>query len=170
MVDFDSTILPGRVGHVTQSVKLKGYSGPVHKSVTVTSNASNEPTLRLNITVNVEPIVGVDQRYVQLKDADFAIELTSRKKDLVVTDVVFEPSGSETPPGAGSAWQQNLPEPISFDFAPSTAAKKDGRSAFILTLHRPAKHVQNSHGKFVIKTNHPTKAEIKVRGSILHDQ
>lgn len=48
VVKYDSLIQPGKSTKIESAVNIKGYrSGPISKSITVTSNAENEPTVRL---------------------------------------------------------------------------------------------------------------------------
>ena len=169
VVDYDTLIPPKGSGTLLQKLDLHGLTGVVRRGVTVLSNASNEPALRLTMVVTVEPVVGVDTRYIQLGEQSVTLELTSRKSDLQVREVLFEHAAGGGS-GGGGVWQQNLPEPLRFGFAPRAQKRDDGLSVYTLVLHRDKGREANAQGVFVITTNHPRKEEIRMRGFIERDR
>lgn len=165
MVDFDSTIHPGREGKVTQRVKIEGLSGTVTKSVTVNSNAENNPSLRLTVLVEVEPVIGMELGFVSLTAAEISnplqTTLNTRKKDLAITSVTFQKRSA----GNGSSgWQDAIPVAIKFALSPGVL-QKDGRYQYTLKLYGVASQ-DSEHGQFQIKTNHPKKRTVELRGML----
>ena len=84
MVEFDSTILPGREGSLTPQVKITGlHSGKFSKSITVESNASNKPRLVLTIKGYILPVLDVTPTYLTVVNGtplSSAPELTLRTR------------------------------------------------------------------------------------------
>jgi hypothetical protein len=169
VVDYDTTIHPGREGKITQQVKLKGYKGKVRKGVTITSNATNEPNLRLYVSVNVQPLVGVDPSYVRLtraahSDTPMELLLTSQKDDLKVSGVIFKVA-NHGGGGPQQSWQSDLPIAIDYTFTPD-GKDGDGFYRYKVAVRFPVTEQAVQHGSFIISTNHPQKNEVDVRGMI----
>lgn len=171
MVAFDSTIPPGREGKITPQVVLKGlHGGDFTKSVTVESNASNEPSLVLSIKGTIVPVIEVGLSYLTVMngagaDRNPMIVLKSRKKDLKVVDIVFE-VGSGGPPGG---WRSSVPILPTFELVPVKEVGVAGLFEFSLRLAVKAELTEPLNGSFRITTNHPQKTEINIPGRVSVD-
>lgn len=167
MVGYDSIIPPGRVGYVTPQVNIQKVTGKFKKSVTVESNAENEPKLRISLGGEVLPTVGLSTRYVRMvcSPADSLIKtdlvVTSDKKDLKVTEIAFEEPKKGEP-----AWQNSLPIYVEYDFSPRDTSRSDGYHEYALTMWTKYSGSDAKRGTFEIKTNHPKKKKMDVRGII----
>jgi hypothetical protein len=166
VVKFDSIVQPGKTAKIESKVNIKGYqSGPVSKVITVTSNAQNEPSVRLTIEATIQAIIDVSETYLNLAPANstspHAILLTTQKRDLKVTGVSFKLTENATTPG----WQASLPITIKFDYHPLDSVLTDSSKVFKLDLYSPAVDKTVS-GEFLIKTNHEDKPELSVKGTI----
>jgi len=166
VVDFDSTISPGREGTVTPEVKLKGLHGPFKKVITVESNASNDPKLRLTIKGRVEPIIGVHPSYVAILNGAPAednptITLRTKESSLNVTDIVFEPRNAKQ-----QGWRSMIPihptNTLMRDKEPDT----DGYYEHEPRVAVSAELTERLSGKLRISTNLEKKPELKVNATI----
>jgi len=63
---YDTFIAPGKSGTIRLEAKLHGYSGELRKTATVTSNALNQPSLRLTLTATIQPVITVSKQYITL--------------------------------------------------------------------------------------------------------
>jgi hypothetical protein len=164
VVEFDTLIPPGKSGKIKPEVKLKGFSGKIHKTVTIISNAVNTPTLRLTIIAEIQPIIDVLKRYISLslpKDqSSNKIYFASLKKDLLVKDVSFKVAGKNE-----NEWQNKLTIPIKFEWNKTDSIRTDGLQVFLLTL-KGSDLTEPVDGEFIIKTNHPDKSEFNINGRI----
>jgi hypothetical protein len=177
VVGFDSIILPGREGKVTQEVDLSNFhGGNFKKTITVISDASNEPSLKLSLSGNVMAYIRVNAQYIRMqceagKENTAEIVLGSQKKDLKISDVTFEAGAGDNRHGqpAGGAmdqWQVSLPQPLTFKVKPSEKPDGDGYYDYTITVSRKDAPEKTSGGEFSFRTNHPSKKEIKIRGII----
>mgnify|MGYP006307946099 CR=1 FL=1 len=170
MVEYDSVIPPGRVGKLTQKVNLSGYSeGDVHKSVRVVSNAENDPDLRLSVKVHIKPIIGVSTRYLRMttgEEGASAAELTLRteKEDLEISEAAFSSKSNKEP---GPSWQADLPIYLRHELSRSEEPDSAGLYEYSLGLKIKMKDNERHVGTFRIKTNHPNKRLIEIRGMIV---
>jgi hypothetical protein len=173
VVGFDTTILPGREGSITEEVSVaKIHDGAFTKCITVTSNASNKADLHLCIKGVVKVPVSVMPQYIQLKASPngvFETELTvtSEKKDLEILDVNFMANASSD--GAASqqtAWQNNLPIHCSYKTVRPEKPKGDGAWEYKCTVSLNLSPAKAQYGDFIIKTNHPDMPEVKITGVI----
>lgn len=168
MVEYDSIIPPGRVGTITEEVKIKGmHGGTFRKSVTVISNDPKNPTLRLGLAGKILPIVGISPSYVRLKSGTSPanarqVLLTTEKKDLEVKEVSFKTRAGRS----GPKWQASLPHFIDHETSRDDSADEDGYYTYTVTMVSKTKPEANMPGEFIIKTNHPERPEIEVRGMI----
>lgn len=164
MVGYDSIIPPGREGTISPKVNLKGYhSGHFSKGVTVTSNATNLPTLRLTIKGDIKPIIEVSTRVLRITNDDSepsTIMLKTEKKDLRIKKVFLRTSGGGKP-----SWQVDLPHYLEFELVNDTTPT-DGYYDHELRVWAKIDLKESAHGEFIIKTNHPDKEEVSIRGSI----
>lgn len=165
MVGFDSIIPPGREGTITSRVSLKNlHGGKISKSVRVTSNAENDPSLSLTITGEIMPILGVSSRYVRLKNnasEPQKLVLTTRKKDLEVKEVVLKPREKKK-----AGWQSALPFYLEYKLMKDDSANAKGYYDHELHLWSKLAVEETKHGTLVIVSNHPEKKELEVRGRV----
>ena len=61
--DWDKKVEPGKTGKIPVQFNSTGYGGEVHKSITVTCNDSNSPTLYLNLKGTVWKAIDVAPAY-----------------------------------------------------------------------------------------------------------
>ncbi|MBD3421006.1 MAG: hypothetical protein GF398_12875 [Chitinivibrionales bacterium] len=165
MVDYDSIIPPGQAGKLVQEVDIKGkHGGTVKKSVRIQSNAKNEPTVSVILSVKILPVVGVSAHYIQLKDMHdepFVLTLKTEKPDLKVNQVTFKTRGARN-----SSWQVGLPAFINYTLTRAAKPDNDGYFDYTLQLKSKLNLKDNKHGSFLVATNHPHKKEIEIRGRI----
>jgi hypothetical protein len=169
VVGFDTTILPGREGSITEEVSIaKVHDGPFTKCLTVSSNAKNKPQLQLCMKGVVKVPLAVSPSYAQMKrgkSGAFEVELTlsTEKSDLKVTEAVFtggSGSSGQTP------WQNTLPMHCEFKLTKSDTQTSGGVWEYKLLLTMNLEEKESKSGEFVIKTNHPESGEIKTPGTI----
>lgn len=169
MVGFDTTILPGREGTITEEVSMsKIHDGPFTKCLTVSSNAKNKPQLQLCMKGLVKVPLSVSPSYAQMKRGksgafEAELTLTTEKPDLKVTEAFFTAgtgSSGQTP------WQNTLPMHCVFKLTKPDSAGSGGVWAYKLLLTANFEEKESKSGEFVIKTNHPEAAEVKAPGSI----
>jgi hypothetical protein len=166
VVRFDSLVEPGKSSEIRSQVKITGYrAGSLSKSITVTSNAENETTVRLIINARIQAIIGLSERYIQLSAPDTAtpktLFLNSRKKDLAVSAVSFT-SNDKT---GAAAWESALKLNLRFTFTPLDSSTADGSRVFRLDIYPPAAKI-SAPGAFTVTTNHNDKKEIVLQGKI----
>ncbi len=161
---FDTLIPPGKSGKVKLEAKLYGYNGEIQKSAVVTSNAINEPQLRLTLKSKIQPIIGVSTQYITLmssKDQTVSnLYISSLKKDLKVTDVKFKPYDQNQ-----STWSGQLSFPITFKWDKTDSTSSEGLSVFMLSING-LDLKQPFFGDFILSTNHPDKRQIQISGRI----
>ncbi|MBD3315500.1 MAG: hypothetical protein GF344_06910 [Chitinivibrionales bacterium] len=169
MVEYDSIIPPGRVGEITQAVRIKGlHGGSFRKGMRVILNDSANTTLRLSLSGKILPILGVSPRYLRLKSSENAenaseVVLTTEQKNLKVKDIVFKERGGAKD---GPAWQSSLPYFIEHETTRSDTADKDGYYTYTVKIALKTVPKQNRPGEFIFKTNNRKMSEITVRGMI----
>jgi hypothetical protein len=166
VVKYDTLIQPGKTVKIESEVDIKGYrSGPLSKSITVTSNAVNEPTVRLTIEATVVAVIDVSENYLTLDktniDSPKTVVLATKKSDLKVTEISFKASNNS---GAHEAKANQLLS-IKHTWTPTDSVRADGYRLFKLNIFSPNQE-ESISGEFVIKTNHPDKATISLRGDI----
>ena len=161
MVEYDSTILPGREGKLTQEVNLKNMKGPVRKSVTVSSNASNTPELQLTLEATIEEIIEVSTRHLRIAGSAEEITLVTDKKDLAVLSVEFKSKSAAGKP----EWQADLPLALEFELTPTDSAGTV-KACYRLKIIPSDAAKSAGYGEFSVTTNHPEKRELTLHGSI----
>jgi hypothetical protein len=172
VVRYDTTIPPGKSARIKAGVNIKGYrAGTIAKPVTVTSDAENEPVVRLSIEATIRAEIEVSERHLTFGGDDTAsaktIMLVSRKKDLKVSEVFFRGDGN--PNRADPEWKKELPLPFTYTFTPGGSARPDGCYPFALKIAM-MKFSAREDGSLIIKTNHPGKPEISIRTVIIPTQ
>jgi len=170
VVGFDSIIPPGRTGKLTPKVNIKNsHGGQIRKSVTITSNAANSPSLNIFIGANIKPVIGISTSFLRVvtgKDQKGEkIVLTTAKSDLKIEQVEFK-SGPVGGPAASPAWQSDLPAFVTYAMVRRPQANADGLYEYELELSLSGGDGQRRYGEFVIKTNHPSKGLLSLRGSL----
>lgn len=163
VVEYDSLVQPGKSTKIESVVNIKGYrSGPIAKSITVTSNAENEPTARLVIKATIQAPVELSESYLSIdisKDAlPKRIFLSTKKADLKIVSIEFRStkSNKDTP-----AWQADLPISLKYKLATTDSVRADGYRVYELQIFNPEID-KPSRGQIVIKTNHSEKPELAV--------
>lgn len=88
----NSRIAPGRTGELLIAFNSSGFSGEVHKSVTVNSNSANSPKTLLEFTATVVEEVILDPRALYFRNSEmgkvdtFSIAVTNGgKEDFLIT-------------------------------------------------------------------------------------
>jgi len=165
IVKYDSLVQPGKFVTIESQVNLAGFkTGDISKSITVSSNAENEPTVRLTITVKIKPVIDVSEPFISLDaskaDIPHVVFLSCNKPDLKVSAVSFKPSD-----GSANAEWQNTPFALKFNWIPADSVSAEGNKVFRLELY-PLHTVVSMPGEFTFKTNHPDKPEMTMMGNI----
>jgi hypothetical protein len=165
IVKYDSLVQPGKSVKIESQMNLAGFkTGDISKSITVTSNAENEPTARLTITVKIKAVIDVSEPYISLDaskaDLPHVLFLSCNKPDLKVSAVSFKASD-----GSADAGWQNIPFTLKFNWIPIDSVSIGGNPVFRLELY-PLHTVASMPGEFTFKTNHPDKPEMTMMGII----
>jgi len=165
VVAYDTVIQPGKSGYIRPEVNLKGFRpGHMSRGVTVTSNASNTPTLNLTIEANILAPVEVSENYLDFGTASkLTVLLTSAKADLKVSDIIFKPqqSGQNIP-----AWAAKAPLKVKYAFA-ADGKRDDGLNTYKLDINSPSSGGKEAIvGTFEITTNHPDRKSVEIGGQV----
>jgi hypothetical protein len=169
VVGFDSIILPGRVGSITESVNLVNYrSGSYAKTATIISNAKKAPTMQISMKWVIKAFVKVSPPSLEItnKNGVFEAEVTlsSEKADLKLKEISFK-SNEQPSPEKATFWKEELPVHLTSAFLKDTVAQAqmhDFRFKIIATYGGD----KSKNGEFIFKTNHPDAPEVKINGSI----
>jgi len=167
VVKYDPFIQPGKSAKIESSVNIKGFrSGPTSKSIMVSSNAANEPTVRLTVKAMVQAAIDVSEKDLTFNAAygnKDTVFLASKKVDLKIISIEFRASdkSDDTPD-----WHTDIPLPIAFKALPKDSTRADGYTGFGYELTAP-KVTQSLGGLITLKTNHPDKPEIVLPASLL---
>ncbi len=164
VVSYDSIIAPGKSGLIKPEVNLKGFrTGQNSRGVTVNSNAANNPTLHLMIEFNVTAPIEISETYLNFEEATkLTLTLSSAKKDLKISDIVFKPQGGQNVPG----WATDAPIKVQYSFAPTDTPRDDGLKSYKLDINSPGTGKESVAGNFEITTNHPDKKGISIGGRV----
>jgi hypothetical protein len=177
VVEHDSIILPGREGKITEEIDLtNAHGGSFKKSVTVISNAANEPSLKLSLAGNILAFINVASQYVRLKcelgkESSVDITMSSQKADLKIQDLTFQEGqggmrNTQPAPGFSDQWQHSLPEPVKFKTKRAEKPDENGYYEYTITIFRSNPPPTTTAGEFTFLTNHPSKSEIRIKGMI----
>ena len=174
MVGFDTTILPGREGSITEQIDIaKIHGGEFTKCATVTCNAKNKPDFRLCLKGVVKEPLHVNPQYIALKKdmnkKQYSLDLllSSEKADLVVKNVSFVTNSQPASSPAGqNTWQNKLPVYFTVSVKKAAKPKDDGEWDYVVTISIASDFAENQSGDFVISTNHPDALETKIPGMI----
>jgi len=164
VVKYDSLIQPGKSTKIESAVNIKGYrSGPISKSITVTSNAENEPTARLVIEATIQAPVELSESYLNIDISKNALPkkifLSTKKSGLKITSIDFRSTehNKDIP-----VWQTDVPVALKYKLATTDSVRSDGYKVYELHLFSPEID-KPSRGQITIKTNHSEKPELSVR-------
>jgi len=162
IVKFDTLVMPGKTSVIEATVNISTYhSGSISKPVTVTSDASNLPTIQLAIKATIQPVIDVSEQFVDLyiSKAGMAhsIFLSCAKKDLRVTDVIFNQNKTQD-----ALWKDQISLPIKSSLTPLDSIRGDGYRVFKLDLIVPAAP-EELKGVLSLKTNDPAKPELTLQ-------
>jgi hypothetical protein len=167
VVKYDTLVPPGKTAKISAQVNLKGFrSGPLSKSVTVTSNATNDSLVQLTIEATVMTVIDIKESYLTL-DASYektprTVLVASKKADLKVVRVSFKSNDNSLAAAGGRKDSTIL---IKHAWARTDSTRSDGSRVFTLDLYMPS--IENSvSGAFIIRTNHPDKPEIDMPGAL----
>jgi len=170
-VGHDSIIQPGKTGKITSEVDIRGmHGGTFRKYITVVSNAKNAQTLRISLGGNIMSYIDYSPGYLRFipdssNNITVEMKLSTAKKGLKVSEVQFksQPNQGNNVP----EWQRSMPIFPSYKLIEPDSVKADGYYDYTLRLTLTNPDKQSKHGNFIIKTNHPKKAEISVPGMIM---
>jgi hypothetical protein len=171
VVGFDSIIQPGRVGSITEKVRLTNYhSGSYTKAATITSNAKKEPTLTVSMKWVIKAYVAVLPTYLEItrnKDGVYQADVTlsSEKADLKLQGISFKPPGERPPADKGASWQEDLSVPVSFTLVKDTVTQQKMHD-YKYKVVASYSDTKSKNGEFIFKTNHPEAPEVKISGAI----
>jgi len=165
----DSLIRPGTFGKIDVIVSFDGFrSGQFLMGITVSSNAENKLSDTLLVKMIFQRVVDYTESSITINAATTGrkrMYLSSKKSDLEVTDVLFmrelEPAEKKA-----AGWQPVRPVTIDHTWGPTDSVRSDGCRVFRLDLLMPEID-KAMPGDFIVKTNHPVKPEIIIRGTLL---
>jgi hypothetical protein len=161
---FDTLIPPGKSGTIKIEAKLNGYTGDITKSAVVTSNAKNEPTIRLTLNATIRPVIAISKQYISLQSSkdqkSDSLLLSSLKKDLIVTSIIFKPHNQNS-----TEWYNQHSIPITYELNKTDSISPDSFTVFTLLI-KSTSLKESVTGEFIISTNHPDKKQISINGSI----
>jgi hypothetical protein len=162
VVKFDTLVMPGKTSKIEATVNLANYhTGSISKPVTVTSNATNTPTVQLAINATIQPVIDVSEQFVNFDIAKagttHAIFLSSAKKDLKISKVVFRQNKNQN-----EIWKEQIPISIKYSLSALDSVRADGYRVFKLDLTVPPV-TEELRGVLAITTNHPDKQEITLQ-------
>ena len=135
VVKYDTLIQPGKTSKIESQVNIKGHSsGPISKYITVTSNAKNEPSIRLTIEATVVSVIDISESSLSLTSLNTksskTIYFSSKMADLKISDVSFK---SDADPGTPE-WQAGLLLAIKHEWQPTDSVRSDGYHVFKLAV------------------------------------
>jgi hypothetical protein len=163
VVRYDTAIQPGGTAHLESFMNTRGFrSGPVTKWITVSSNAKNEPTVRLTIKAVYQARIDVLKKYLcfnESRNNKDTLCLATKKTDFKIPGAEFHSSGN-------ADWQANLPVAISVTEISRDPTRGDGSIIYCFELVSPLVK-QSQEGDVTITTNHPGKPEITLRATLL---
>jgi len=141
VTQYDPKIEPGKTGKISATVSTSGFSGPIQKFITVTTNDPLMATFQLSLKANVHAILSVGPSENQQFGLVFKGQ--SLQKEFTITS-------EDGAPFQIKSVQADDPA-LKFDLAPAP----DNKSAlFKVTL--PADHpIGPVTGRFTLATTHP---------------
>ncbi|MDO5576229.1 MAG: DUF1573 domain-containing protein [Fibrobacter sp.] len=168
-VAFDSVIAPGKEGNIEGKMKSSAVKGTFKKYITVNSNSEKDSILQLSLAGTIKEDLRVTPNYITIKKPSgnnawkTTLTINTNKKDLKINEVSFV---SHDQSNKGPSWQASLP--VNFDYTLRKLDKQESDDYFAFNLDLSVMFAGESttHGKFIIKTNHPKKPEVTINGFI----
>ena len=147
----------------------------VKKYITVSSNAKNEPELKLWLSCKIPIELEIEPNYVSMRpDKNGMIKqtltVTTQKKDLQILEFTFNEYGrSELK--AEPAWQTSLPLRFTTKLTKIDTVTAEGYLKYHLDISLMIKDNATAiNGSIKVITNHPKKQEVALSGVILEQE
>jgi hypothetical protein len=167
VVRYDTAVQPGGTAHLESFMNTRGFhSGPIAKWIAVSSNAKNEPTVRLTIKAVYQARIDVLKKYLcfnESRNNKDTLCLATKKTDFKISGAEFHSSGSASD---NADWQAKVPVAISVTAISRDSTRGDGSIIYCFELVSPLVK-QSQEGDVIITTNHPGKPEITLRATLL---
>ena len=137
----------------------------------MTSNAKNEPNLKLSIVFTFKALVEVEPNNIRLSskkgdDTGAVVLIRSLRNGIKITGVSFKVSG------AADDFQSYIPVQYTCTKVADTVQKirnksdKENGTVYKLRITYTPCEKEDKFGEFVIQTNLPDKPELKIGGSL----
>ena len=164
-VESDTVIFPHDSGHITMVLDLREVRDiNFYKYIAVRNNDPGWPRMELAISGTLKLLIRFEPEAIVLptqekKDTVQEIVLTTAKSDLQVTDVSF--FLEECP----IEWLASLP--LKFAFSDRGIKGPGDEYRYKLKIfYSPVEGKFAGYGKFIVRTNHPDKPELKISGAL----
>jgi hypothetical protein len=169
VVKYDSMVRPGATARIEAFMNTKGFhSGPVAKWISVSSNAKNEPIVRLTIKAVFQAQINVLNKYLVFNESRSrkdTLVLATDKTDFHIMGAEFHSSDTASSQG-NPGWQKGMGVAVAFHVLPKDTTGSDGRKIFSYELI-PGSFTESQGGSVIIRTNHPQKPEIAIPATLL---
>jgi len=148
VTEFDKTIAPGKSGKITATVNTANFSGPIQKTISVTTNDAKLANFQLTIKAVVKAILNVTPS--EFQQFGLVFKGQTLEKDFVLT------SEDGTP---FEVTQVNADDPaLKYELKPAADKKS---AAFKVIL--PSDHaVGPISGRFTLSTTHPKAPTVTI--------
>ena len=167
VVRYDTAVQPGGTARIESFMNTRGFhSGPITKWIAVSSNAKNEPTVRLTIKAVYQARIDVLKKYLcfnESRNNKDTLCLATNKTDFKISGAEFHYTGSASD---NTDWQAMVPVAISVTGISRDSTRDDGPVMYCFELVSPQVK-QSQEGDVIITTNHPGKPEITLRATLL---
>jgi hypothetical protein len=144
-------------------MNTRGFrGGPVAKWIAVSSNAQNEPTVRLTIKAEYQARIDVFKKYLcfnESRNNKDTLCLATKKTDFKILGAEFHFSDN-------ADWQAMAPVAIGVTAISRDSTHGDGYIIYCFELVSPLVK-RSQEGDAAIATNHPGKPEITLRATLL---
>ena len=127
--------------------------------------------MKLSLQFTIRAELAVEPSYLSIRpdkkgNSGISLKLTTQKKDLVIESVSFKEHKKTGK--AMDAWQTALPMPLNFKLEQTDTKLEDGYIEYSMEISTsvPEDH-KTTYGNFILKTNHPKKKEVELRGVIM---
>jgi len=164
VLSYENIIAPGAASVIEPVVNIAGFrAGFINKTVTIISNAANNPSLTLFIQADIVPAIEIFETYLTFeRNTAKTLSLASAKKDLTINSIVFRPQANVIRDGH---WSSTVPVNLKYTLS-AESVRSDGFTVYKLDIESPGADREPLFGEFSITTNHPDKQEIKLRGRV----
>jgi hypothetical protein len=166
-VRYDTAVQPGGIARIESFMNTRGFhSGPVAKWITVSSNAKNEPAVRLTIKAVYQARIDVLKKYLcfnESRNNKDTLCLATKKTDFKLLGAEFHSSGSASD---NVDWQAKAPVAIGVTAISKDSTRGDGSMIYCFELVSPLVK-RSQEGDVTITTNHPGKAGITLHATLL---